>query len=511
MDNIEELPQQINKLLAPSAIKINASSIEIGDKLARTLFISTYPRYVRGGWFSSIINMGSRFDVSIFLHPKDTGKVLKQLRSQLARLIAQTTDEISDGKVRNPVLETAIGDIESLRDSLQQGSDKFFELGVYITLYAKDLKSLNENENTVRGILDAQLVYTKKAIFKMEEGFKSTLPIANDLLQIHTSANTEPISSIFPFISYDLTSNDGLLYGINLHNNSLVLFDRFKLENANTVIFGKSGGGKSYSVKLEILRNLFFGVQIFVIDPENEYHFLAEAVSGTVVNISVSSGNHINPFELPKPQPDEHFEDVLRSHITSLMGFFRILLGNLTPEEESIMDEALRQTYASKDITEVSLDEKIPAPLMGDFQSILEGMQGAESLAIRIRRYTEGTLSGFLNNPTNVNLDNQFVVFSIRDMEDELRPIAMYLVLNYVWGKVRSEMRKRLLIVDEAWWLMKYKFGGEFLLNIAKRARKYYLGLTTISQDVSDFMNSEYGKPIITNSSLQMLLKQSSA
>src|SRR3989344_5418611 len=308
MSEIENQKQSLSDLLAPAAIKITANTIELGDKFVRTLFISTYPRFVNGGWFSSIINMGSRFDVSIFMHPKDTGTVLKQLRTQLGRLEAQTIEETASGNVRDPILETAINDIENLRDSLQQGTDKFFELGVYITIYAKDLKSLTDSENAIRNILDAQLVYTKKAIFRMEDGFKSTLPIANDLLQIHTSANTEPISSIFPFISYDLTSNDGLLYGINLHNNSLVLFDRFKLENANTVIFGKSGGGKSYSVKLEILRNLFFGTQVFVIDPENEYHFLAEAVGGTVVNISVSSSSHINPFELPAPQPDEHFE-----------------------------------------------------------------------------------------------------------------------------------------------------------------------------------------------------------
>ncbi|MEK7506899.1 MAG: DUF87 domain-containing protein, partial [Patescibacteria group bacterium] len=330
-------------------------------------------------------------------------------------------------------------------------------------------------------------------------------------LNVHTSLNTEPISSTFPFISYDLTSDKGILYGINTHNNSLVLFDRFSLPNANMVVFGMSGGGKSYAVKAEILRSLMFGTQVFIIDPENEYKFLSDTVGGTAVKVSIASDDHINPFDLPRPLPDESPADVLRSHILNLSGLLKLMLGQLTPEEDSILDEAITQTYAIKDITPTADYKNAAPPLMSDLQRVLEGMTGTQSMVTRLKKYTEGSFSGFLNQPTTVKLDNQMIVFSIRDMEEELRPVAMYLVLNYIWTQVRTELKRRLLIVDEAWWLLKYEVGGQFLLNVAKRARKYFLGLTTISQDIPDFMNSPYGKPLVTNSSIQLLLKQSTA
>ncbi len=506
-----EPEKRLEDILAPSAINIAPNYIQIGDQYIRTLFIATYPRFLNTNWFSPIINLDRTFDISIYVHPEDTGQILKKLRDQLGRLQAQIIENESAGKVRDPVLETAVNDIEQLRDSLQQGTDKFFQFGLYITLYAPTLKELDEAENGIRGTLDAQLVYIKPATFRMKEGFLSTMPLDEDKLDVHTSLNTAPISSTFPFVSYDLTSDRGILYGVNTQNNSLVLFDRFSLENANAVIFGKSGGGKSYAVKLEILRSLMFGTQVFVIDPENEYKFLAETVGGTAVKISIASGDHINPFELPKPLPDESAEDTLRSHILNLSGLFRLMLGNLTPEEESILDEAITQTYALKDITPGKDFQGIKPPLLSDLDSILQGMNGAQSLLTRLQKYTQGSFAGFLNNPTNINLDKELVVFSIRDMEEELRPIAMYLVLNFIWTQIRSELKQRILAVDEAWLLMKYPAGGQFLFNIAKRARKYFLGLTTISQDIPDFMNSEYGKPIVTNSSLQVLLKQSPA
>jgi len=502
----------LDNLLAPAAIDVSSNYIQIGDKFARTLFVVTYPRYLNTNWLSPIINMDQPFDIAIFAHPQDTGTILKQLRDRLGRIQAQVIEEQTAGKVRDPILETAVNDIETLRDKLQQGTDRFFELGLYVTIYGNSVKELDETENKMKGILDAQLVYSKSAVFRMKEGFFSTLPLNDDQLDVHTSLNTEPVSSLFPFVSYDLTTEKGILYGINTHNNSLVLFDRFSMENANMVIFGKSGGGKSYAVKLEILRSLMFDTQVFVIDPENEYKFLADTVGGTVVKISISSDNHINPFDLPKPLPDESPADVLRSHTINLIGLIKIMLGTLTPEEDAILDEAITQTYAIKDITATTTDfSNVTVPLMSDLQHVLEGMTGTDSLVIRIKKYTEGSFAGFLNQPTNVSLDNQLVVFSIRDMEEELRPIAMYSVLNFVWTQIRTELKKRMLAVDEAWVLMKYEAGAAFLFNIAKRARKYFLGLTTISQDIPDFMSSAYGKPIVTNSSLQLLLKQSTA
>ena len=511
MANTEKTKNSLSEYLAPGAFNITPSHIKIGDKFARTIFLATYPRYLQTNWFSPIINLDRALDISIFVLPKNATTVLKQLRDQLTRLEAQTMEEASKGKVRDPILETAIQDIETLRDRLQQGTDKFFELGMYITIYEDSIKDLDETESKLQSMLEYQLVFPKAATFRMLEGFTSTMPINDDRLNVHTSLNTEPLSSIFPFVSFDLTSDNGVLYGINTNNNSLVIFDRFELENYNSVLFGKSGGGKSYTCKLEILRSLIFGAQVIIIDPEDEYKYLAETVGGTPIKISVTSDQHINPLDLPAPKQDESPADIFRSHILDLTGLLRLILGELSPEESAILDEALIQTYAIKDITPESNFANATPPILSDLQNILEGLTGGESMAIRIKKYTSGTFGGFLNMPTNVSLDNNLVVFSIRDMEDELRPIAMYSILNYIWTSVRRTQKKRLLIVDEAWWLMKYDIGADFLFNIAKRARKYYLGLTTISQDVPDFMSSSKGKSIITNSSIQILMKQSPA
>ncbi len=502
---------KLDESFAPAAFNVNTNYIQVGDRFARTIFIATYPRYLNTSWFSPIVNLDKIFDISIYIIPKNTSTVLKELRDQLGRLEAQVMEESSQGKVRDPQLETAIQDIEVLRDKLQQGTDKFFELGVYITFYENDLKTLEDTDKKIRGMLEFQLVFPKSAVFRMSDGFLSTLPLNDDRLSVHTSLNTEPVSSIFPFVSFDLTSSSGILYGINTHNNSLVLFDRFSLENSNTVVFGKSGGGKSYTVKLEILRSLIFGIQAIIIDPDNEYTHLTETVGGSVVQVSINSDQHINPFDLPVPKEDESAGDVFKSHILNLTGLLKLMLGDVTSEETTIIDEALRQTYAVKDITPESDFTNMAPPLMTDLQNILEGMQGAESLATRLRRFTQGTFAGFLNQPTNISLENQIVVFGIRDMEEELRPIAMYVVLNFIWTEIRRNMRKRILLVDEAWILLRTEIGAYFLSAIAKRARKYYAGLTTISQDIPEFLATDYGKSILNNSSIQILMKQSPA
>ena len=361
-------------------------------------------------------------------------------------------------------------------------------------------------------ILEARLIYIKPALYQQKEGFICTSPYSMDTLLVSVLMNTGPISSTFPFISFDLSSNEGILYGINKHNNSLVLFDRFSLPNANSCIFAVSGAGKSYAVKLEVLRSLMIGVEVIIVDPENEYQHLAAAVGGTYLSVSLNSSSRINPFDLPVAVEGESNADVLRSSVINLLGLFSLMLGKLNPTEEALMDKAIWQTYAKKDITSELEDFKnVECPTMNDLIEILGGMVGAESLAQRMEKFTQGTFAGLLNQPTNVVLNNQLVVFSIRDLEEELRPIAMYIVLNYIWNIVRSELKKRILAVDEAWILMQNEDSARFLFGIAKRARKYYLGLTTITQDVADFLASPYGKPIVTNSSIQMLLKQSPA
>ena len=502
---------ELQDVIAPAALEINSNFIKLGEKVARTLFIFAYPRYLAVNWFSPIINLDKVFDVSIFIHPLDTGAALRQLQKKVAEVQSQIHLREEKGLVRDPMLDTAHQDLEALRDKLQQAQEKLFSFGLYLTIYADSPEELNKTETEIRSILESKLVYAKPALFQQAPGLESVLPLGTDKLEVNTKLNSSPISSLFPFISFDLTSNKGILYGINRHNSSLVLFDRFSLENYNSVVFGKAGGGKSYAVKLEILRSLMLDTDVIVIDPEREYEYLAETVDGRYFNISLTSHHHINPFDLPPPREDESPADVLRSNIINLVGLLRIMFGGLTPEEDAILDRAITETYASRDITPESDFSKINPPILSDLELVLANMEGGESLAQRLRKYTQGTWAGFINQPTNVDINKKLVVFSVRDMEDELRPIAIYLIIHHVWNTVRASLKKRLLIVDEAWWLMKTEDGASFLFGIAKRARKYYLALSTITKDVGDFLNSPYGKSIITNSSLQLLLKQAPA
>ncbi len=498
-------------LLAPAALQINPSHLQIGEKFSRTIFVAAYPRFLSVGWFAPIINLDQVFDVSLYIQSSETGPVLKKLTKKTAQIGAQISEKEEGGFIRDPLLETAYQDLESLRDKLQQGTERFFKAGLYITFYADSLKELAEVENKINTLMESRLVYTKTAVFQQQQGFTSTLPLNLDKLGVYNSLNTGPLSSFFPFVSADLTSNKGVLYGINRHNNGLILFDRFSLENANTVVFAKSGSGKSYTVKLEVLRSLMLGTEVIIIDPESEYKYLNDVVGGTFINISLTSPHHINPFDLTDPSPDESPAEVLKANIIELSGLLKVMLGQLTPEEDAILDRALTETYASRDININSDWRGKQAPLMGDLYTVLANMQGAEKLAVRLEKYVKGSFSGFLNQPTNVALNNNLVVFSIRDLEPELRPIAMYILLHFVWNLIRTQRKKRIMVVDEAWWMMQHAEAAAFLFSIAKRCRKYYLGLTTITQDVEDFMKSPYGKPIVTNSAMQILLKQSPA
>ncbi len=500
---------ELQDIIAPSALKIESKSLNLGEKIVRSFFIISYPRFLTDNWFSPIINLDKIFDVSIFIHPVNTVKVLKAFQKKVAEVQSQINAREERGLVRDPILDTAYRDLESLRDDLQQAQEKLFEVGLYITIYAENENELYKIETEIRSILESKLVYIKPALFQQEDGFKSTIPLGNDLLNVHQKLNSEPLSSIFPFISFDLTSEKGILYGVNRHNSSLVIFDRFSLENYNSIIFAKSGAGKSYATKLEILRTLMFDTSVIVIDPEKEYEYLAESVGGRYFNISLSSQHHINPFDLPIPREDETAADVLRSNIINLVGLFRLMLGGLTPEEDAIVDRAISETYALKDITPNSDFSNIEPPLLSDFEMVLSGMEGSDSIVQKLSKYTKGTWAGFINRPSNVDINKKFVVFSVRDMEDELKPVAMYIVTHFIWNAVRKDIKKRLLVVDEAWWMMKSEDTASFLYSIAKRGRKYYLGLCTITQDVGDFMKSPYGVPIVTNSSIQLLLKQS--
>lgn len=502
---------QLQDIIAPSALEVNSNYMKFGDKVARGVFVISYPRFLATDWFSPVINLDKIFDISIFFHPVETVEVLRQLQKKVAEVQSQIHTREEKGLVRDPILDTAYQDLEDLRDKLQQATEKLFSVGIYIMVYADSIEELNKVETEIRSILESKMVYVRPALFQQLDGLKTIFPFGTDKLNINSRLNSSPASSIFPFVSFDLSSDRGILYGINRHNNSLVLFDRFSLENYNSVIFAKAGAGKSYATKLEILRTLMFDTDVIVIDPEREYEHLAEAVDGRYFNISLTSKHHINPFDLPPIGADESPADVLRSNIINLVGLFRLMLGGLSPEEDSIMDKAITETYASRDITPEGDFSRAVPPTLSDLELVLAGMQGGESLAQRLSKYTKGTWAGFINQPTNVDINKKFVVFSVRDMEDELRPVAMYIVIHYIWNAVRRNIKRRLLVIDEAWWMMKHEDTASFLFGIAKRCRKYYLGLATITQDVNDFLSSPYGTPIITNSSIQVLLKQSPA
>lgn len=500
---------ELQDILAPSALKVNSNELNLGEKLVRSFFVISYPRFISEDWFSPIINMDKMFDVSIFIHPIETAKILRSFQKKVAEVQSQIRTREDKGLVRDPMLDTAYSDLENLRDQLQQAQEKMFEVGLYISVYAGSKDELDKAESEIKSIMESKLVYVKPALFQQEQGFRSILPTADDELAVHSKINSSPLSSLFPFISFDLTSDKGILYGINRHNSSLVLFDRFSLENYNSVTFAKAGAGKSFTTKLEILRTLMFDTEVIVLDPENEYQNMAEAVGGRYFNISLNSDHHINPFELPVPAEDESAASVLRSQIINLVGLFRIMMGGLTAEEDALIDKAITETYALKDITVDSDFKNVEPPLLSDFEMVLSGMEGGESLAQRLSKYTKGTWSNFINRPSNIDINKKFVVFSIRDMEDELKPVAMYIVTHYIWNAIRRELKKRLLVIDEAWWMMKSEDTASFLLSLAKRGRKYYLGLATITQDVDDFLKSPYGAPIVSNSSIQILLKQS--
>jgi conjugal transfer ATP-binding protein TraC len=512
----------LRDLIAPSSLEINASYFRLGTKYGRTLYVYGYPRSIYTGWSGPLINIDEVIDVSMYIYPVESQVVLNNLRKKVSQLEASMSINSEKGRVRDPGLEAAISDAEELRDKLQVGEERFFRFGLYVTLYADSMDELNFVQQKVETIFGQQMLFSKVASSQQEQGLNSTIPQLSDQLQIRRNMSTGAISTSFPFTSADLTQDKGILYGINMHNNGLVIFDRFSLENANMAVFAKSGAGKSFTVKLEALRSMMLGSEVLIIDPENEYQKLSDAVGGAYIRLSLNSDTRINPFDLPRVIDTEEADDALRANLVTLHGLFRLMLGGtqtgpngmplaaLSPIEEADLDQALIDTYARVGITSDPLTHNSTPPTISDLYDTLLHMGGSgPQLAQRLRKYTTGTFAGIFSQQSNIDINNPMVVFNIRDLEDELRPVAMYIVLSHIWNITRTDQKKRMLIVDEAWQLMKYEDSANFLFSLAKRARKYYLGLTTITQDVEDFMSSKMGRAIVNNSSMQLLLKQS--
>ena len=514
----------LRDLISPSSIEIQSDHFRLGTKYGRTIYVYGYPRTLSTGWLSPLINIDEVLDISIYIYPVDTTVVMKNLRKKVTQLEADISLNAEKGRIRNPETDAAIQDAEELRDQLQLGYEKFFRFGLYVTLWADSLDELNYVQHKIETMFGQLMIFSKVATSQQEQGMNTTMPMATDQLQIRRNMNTSAISTSFPFTSADLTQERGILYGVNMHNQGLVIFDRFTLENANLVVFAKSGAGKSFAVKLEAIRSMMMGTEIVIIDPENEYQKLSDAVGGSYVRLSLNSDVRINPFDLPKVIDSEDASDALRANLVTLHGLFRLMLGgtqigpngqpisSLSANEEADLDQALIDTYARAGITSDPLTHQSTPPTIINLYDTLAHMGGSgPQLAQRLRKYTTGTFAGIFSQQSNIDINNQMVVFNIRDLEDELRPVAMYIVLNHIWNIVRAKQKRRILIVDEAWQLMKYDDSANFLFSLAKRARKYYLGLTTITQDVEDFMSNKMGRAIVMNSSMQLLLKQSAA
>lgn len=517
----------LRDFIAPSSLEFKPNYFQIGTRLARTYYVYGYPRQVFTGWLSSLVNIDEVVDLSLCIYPTESQVILDNLRKKVAQIEAGIQIDSERGRVRDPAKQAQILDAEEMRDKLQVGEERFFRFGMYFTIYASSQDELEFVTHKIESMLGQQSIFSKPATSQQEQGLNSTIPQFTDQLQIRRNFSTGALSTSFPFTSADLTQDNGILYGINMHNSGLVIFDRFSLENGNSVVFAKSGAGKSFTVKLEALRSMMFGTEIFIIDPENEYQKLAEAVGGAYVRLSLNSNTRINPFDLPRVTDAEEADNALRSNLITLHGLLRLMMGGaqaqmaaaggqgaiapaLSPSEEADLDAALIETYAKVGITNDPLTHSSPPPTINDlYDTLLHSGGFGPQLAQRLRKYTTGTFAGIFSQPSNIDINNPMVVFNIRDLEDELRPVAMYIVLNFIWNKTKADQRRRILIVDEAWQLMKYEDSASFMFSLAKRARKYNLGITTITQDVEDFMGSRMGRAIVANASMQILLKQS--
>jgi len=511
ISTLEKGVVSVKDIIAPGAIEVDFDYLKIGSKYFRTLFVAGYPRFVSANWLAPLINFDHSLEIAMYIYPVEGKGVLDELRRKIAEMEAELQITAEKGRLPDPATVAKLEDARQLQEQLVKGAERFFQFGLYITIPADSLEELNQISRQVIATLGSLMIISKHATLQMEEGFKTTVPTCIDKLMITRNMDTTSLATTFPFTTSELTANEGVMYGINEHNGSLVVFDRFALENANSVVFGKSGSGKSYLIKLEALRSLMLGTEIIVIDPEAEYKTLAQAVGGEYIVFGFDSKAKINPFDLSAVYDEK--ENELGLKILSLHSLFKIIMGELNPVEEAILDRALVQTYKMKGITPDPATQKNEPPLMEDLYKVLIGMEEpqATSLASRLEKFVKGSFVGIFDQRSTVNLENPFTVFSIKELEEALRPIAMFIILDYIWTKIKREMKKRILIVDEAWYLMKYPDSANFLYSVAKRARKYFLGLTTVTQDVEDFLASDYGKAVVTNSSLQILMKQSPA
>lgn len=501
----------IQDIIAPEAIEVDFTYQKINSTYSRTLFVAGYPRSVPANWLSPLINFPHQINVSMFIYPVDSGEILDNLKRKITEMEAEIQSDLRAGKISNINTEIKLEDARFIREELAKGSERFFQFGLYVTIQADSKETLDRVTKNVQSTLGSLLIVSKKATLQMDEGFKTTLPMGVDKLVVTRNMDTTSLATTFPFTSSELTMESGIMYGINEHNESLVIFDRFRMENANMMVFARSGAGKSYTVKLEILRQLMFGAEVLVLDPEHEYEDLCVAAGGEYINFTFGSGAKINPFDLSNLY--EEGENELGQKIISLHGLLKVMLGEMTPQQDALLDRALVAAYKAKGITPDPATQTNEPPLMEDVYKALIGMEDkeADDISARLEKFITGSFRGIFDQKSNIDIRSHLTVFSVKEMEEEMRPIAMYIILDFIWTRIKKNLKKRLLIIDEAWYFMKHPDSASFIHSMVKRARKYYLGITTITQDVEDFLQSPYGKAIVSNSSIQFLMKQSTA
>lgn len=501
----------IQDIIAPEAIEVDFTYQKINSTYSRTIFVAGYPRTVPANWLSPLINFPHQLDVSMFIFPVDSGEILENLKRKITEMEAEIQSDIRSGKISNINTEVKLDDARVIREQLAKGAERFYQYGLYITIKSEDLETLDNMTKKLQSTLGSLLIISKKATLQMDEGFKTTLPMGLDKLMITRNMDTTSLATTFPFTSSELTMDTGIVYGLNEHNDSLVIFDRFRMENANMVIFAKSGAGKSYTVKLEILRQMMFGCEVIVLDPEHEYEELSTTLDGEYINFTFGGETKINPFDLSNLY--EEGENELGQKIITLHGLLKVMLGEMTATQEAILDRSLVASYKAKGITPDPATQTNQPPLMEDLYKSLIGMETpeADDLSSRLEKYITGSFRGIFDQASNLDIKNQLTIFSVKEMADELRPVAMYIILDFIWTRIKKDLKKRILVIDEAWYFMKHRDSASFIHGMVKRARKYYLGITTITQDVEDFVSNDFGKAIVTNASIQFLMKQSTA
>jgi len=505
-------------LISYSGLEESPSYLQMGNKFVRTLFVSGYPYVASTGWLNMLINFNHDIDISYHIEQVDPIAALPKLNRKITELESTKRGMLKAGKVIGSEITDPLESAMELKDKIQRGQEKLFQVSIYMTITADSLADLNKTQALLETVMSTRLFYIKNATFQQLEGLQSTLPRGQNLLSQKRNLDSSSAALTFPFVSSELVQESGILYGINRSNNSLVIVDRFSLNNANSIVFAQSGSGKSYTAKVEILRQLMQGTKVIVIDPEREYKQLSASVNGTYIKLSAKSKEKINPFDFSITSKNE--ENELAEHIQDLTEIISLMVGGLGADEKAAVDKAILQTYKqhgwSLNPAYTPKKKKDPRgrkpkvktyPVLKDFYKVLKEMK-QRGLCNKLEKFIKGSLSSVFDSQTNIKLDNRLVIFDIKDLNESLRQIMMMVVANFVHSQVKTNPQRRILVIDEGWMLLQHEESARFLAGLTRRARKYYLGVTIISQQANDFLSQDYGRAIASQSALRVLMKQ---